>query len=57
MRTVEYLHITSQTVWQHTEEYQTDTEMYYCFQNTDKPEALGFVYLRKFEPEPKSDTE
>jgi hypothetical protein len=53
----EYLHKSTQTVWQHAEEYPNDTEEYYCFQNTEKPEALGFIYVREYKTEPKTDTE
>lgn len=48
---VEYLHEATQTVWEHYQEYPTDTEMYWAFQQTTKPEELGFRYKRKFEDE------
>jgi hypothetical protein len=57
MKQIEYLHKATQTVWQHTQEYQEDTEMYWAFQNTEKPEALGFIYVREHKTEPNTDTE
>jgi hypothetical protein len=35
-------------VFSHSEEFQTDTEMYWAFQQSTEPEKLGFKYERDF---------
>jgi hypothetical protein len=54
MKQIEYLHIATQTVWQHTEKYPNDSEEYYCFQQSENPELLGYKYERDYKP---TDTE
>lgn len=48
MKKIEYHHLKSGKVYSHFQEYQTDTEMYWAFQQTDQPEKLGFTYERDF---------
>ena len=50
MKYVEYLHLKTNKVYSHSEEYPTDTEMYWAFQQSDQPELLGFTYERDFRP-------
>ncbi len=45
---VEYLHLKSNKVYSHSEEFTTDTEMYWNFQQSNQPELLGFTYERDF---------
>jgi hypothetical protein len=35
-------------VFSHSEEFQTDTEMYWAFQQSTDPTTLGFTYERDF---------
>lgn len=45
---VEYLHLKTNKVYSHSEEFTTDTEMYWNFQQSNQPEDLGFTYERDF---------
>lgn len=45
---VEYLHLKTNKVYSHSEEFTTDTEMYWNFQQSNQPELLGFTYERDF---------
>jgi hypothetical protein len=54
MRYIEYLHLKLMQIFSHSEEFQTDTEMYWAFQQSTEPEKLGFKYERDFtEIDPK----
>jgi hypothetical protein len=48
MKYVEYLHLKSNKVYSHSEEFTTDTEMYWNFQQSNDPTTLGFKYERDF---------
>jgi hypothetical protein len=55
---VEYLHIALRQVFSHSEEYTTNSEMYWAFQQSTNPLELGFKYERDFAEtiEPKPET-
>jgi hypothetical protein len=58
MRYVEYLHLKLMQVFSHSEEYTTNSEMYWAFQQSTNPLELGFKYERDFNEviEQKSET-
>ena len=48
MMYVEYLHIALRQVFSHSQEFQTNSEMYWAFQQSINPLELGFTYERDF---------
>jgi hypothetical protein len=48
MSKIEYLHINLQKIYSIDVEYSTDSEEFYCFQQSDNPEKLGYKYERDF---------
>jgi hypothetical protein len=58
MMYVEYLHIALRQVFSHSQEFLSNSEMYWAFQQSTNPLELGFTYERDFTEaiEQKSET-